>query len=264
MVTPLTLWLSLYMYIHTCVRAIEHATLLSTLAPTVCHYSASLVKREFYLFSLLFQVSAWGGYVFIINLVPLHVFILILMGRFSNRYYVYCMCMTLMPFVAADLHSSIHTITYILGFQLIHTFSLTSLSFPSLSSLSFYLSLSPLSSHSLFLSLFFPTLFLPRIYVAYVTFYLLGLIMSMQVPFVGFQPIRTSEHMAAAGVFALLNAYGLLKYLQARLTGRQFRKLFFAAVVTSAGLVFVAVVLLTYLGYVAPWSGRFYSLYDTG
>ena len=104
----------------------------------------------------------------------------------------------------------------------------------------------------------------PRIYVAYVTFYLLSLIMSMQVPFVGFQPIRTSEHMAAAGVFALLNAYGLLKYLQARLTGKQFRKLFFAAIVSSAGLVFVAVVLLTYLEYVAPWSGRLYSLHDAG
>ena len=109
-----------------------------------------------------------------------------------------------------------------------------------------------------------PLLHVPRIYVAYVTFYLLGLVMSMQVPFVGFQPIRTSEHMAAAGVFALLNAYGFLKYLQARLTGRQFRRLFFAAVVGCAGVVFVAVVLLTYLGYVAPWSGRFYSLYDTG
>ena len=31
------------------------------------------------------QVSAWGGYVFIINLIPLHVFALILMGRFSHR-----------------------------------------------------------------------------------------------------------------------------------------------------------------------------------
>ena len=34
---------------------------------------------------------------------------------------------------------------------------------------------------------------------AYTTFFILGLLMSMQVPFVGFQPIRTSEHMAAAG-----------------------------------------------------------------
>lgn len=34
---------------------------------------------------------------------------------------------------------------------------------------------------------------------AYSTFYIVGLVLSMQVPFVGFQPIRTSEHMAAAG-----------------------------------------------------------------
>jgi len=34
------------------------------------------------------QVSAWGGYVFIINLVPLHVFVLLLMQRFSRRVYV--------------------------------------------------------------------------------------------------------------------------------------------------------------------------------
>ena len=86
----------------------------------------------------------------------------------------------------------------------------------------------------------------------------------MQVPFVGFQPIRTSEHMAAAGVFVLLHAYGALKYLQFHLTGKQFRRLFFTSIVVSAGVVFVGVVGLTYLGYIAPWSGRFYSLYDTG
>lgn len=34
---------------------------------------------------------------------------------------------------------------------------------------------------------------------AYSTFYVVGLVLSMQIPFVGFQPIRTSEHMAAAG-----------------------------------------------------------------
>ena len=39
--------------------------------------------------------------------------------------------------------------------------------------------------------------------VAYTTFFLLGLVMSMQVPFVGFQPLRTSEHMAAAGIVQL-------------------------------------------------------------
>lgn len=38
------------------------------------------------------------------------------------------------------------------------------------------------------------------VFLAYSTFYIVGLILSMQIPFVGFQPIRTSEHMAAAGM----------------------------------------------------------------
>jgi asparagine N-glycosylation enzyme membrane subunit Stt3 len=38
-----------------------------------------------------YMVSAWGGYVFITNLVPLHALTLILMGRYSSRLYVaYC------------------------------------------------------------------------------------------------------------------------------------------------------------------------------
>ena len=72
--------------------------------------------------SYFYMVSAWGGYVFIINLIPLHVFALLVMGRYSNR-----------------------------------------------------------------------------LFTSYTTFYILGLLLSMQIPFVGFQPIRTSEHMAASG-----------------------------------------------------------------
>ena len=37
----------------------------------------------------------------------------------------------------------------------------------------------------------------------------MALILSMQVPFVGFQPIRTSEHMASAGMIDYEN-YSLL------------------------------------------------------
>ncbi|XP_045606942.1 dolichyl-diphosphooligosaccharide--protein glycosyltransferase subunit STT3B isoform X1 [Procambarus clarkii] len=137
--------------------------------------------------SYFYMVSAWGGYVYIINLIPLHVFALLLMGRFSHR-----------------------------------------------------------------------------LYTAYTTFYILGLICSMQIPFVGFQPIRTSEHMAAAGVFALLNAVAVLKYLQSVMTRAEFRHFFLVAAGTAAGAVFLAVVGLTWMGIVAPWSGRFYSLWDTG
>lgn len=137
--------------------------------------------------SYFYMVSAWGGYVFIINLIPLHVFVLLLMGRYS-----------------------------------------------------------------------------PRIFTSYTTFYILGLLFSMQIPFVGFQPIRTSEHMAALGVFALLMAVAVLKYFQSVLSKSEFKKLFIFGAIVAAGAVFLVVVLLTMMGIVAPWSGRFYSLWDTG
>ncbi|XP_075158518.1 catalytic subunit 3B of the oligosaccharyltransferase complex [Haematobia irritans] len=137
--------------------------------------------------SYFYMVSAWGGYVFIINLIPLHVFVLLIMGRYS-----------------------------------------------------------------------------PRLLTSYSTFYILGLILSMQIPFVGFQPIRTSEHMAAMGVFLLLLAVGALKHLQTVLSRNEFKKLFIVGGLCAAGVVFLGVVTLTVMGVVAPWSGRFYSLWDTG
>ncbi|KAM7534519.1 hypothetical protein Aperf_G00000115609 [Anoplocephala perfoliata] len=135
----------------------------------------------------MYMVSAWGGYVFIINLVPLHVFVLCLTGRYSSR-----------------------------------------------------------------------------LYVAYTSFYILGLILSMQIPFVGFQPVRTSEHMAAAGVFVLLQAVEFFHYLQSLAPPGKLRSLFTLGIVAIAILVFLGVCGLTVAGVIAPWSGRFYSLWDTG
>uniref|UniRef100_A0AAR2KB80 dolichyl-diphosphooligosaccharide--protein glycotransferase n=1 Tax=Pygocentrus nattereri TaxID=42514 RepID=A0AAR2KB80_PYGNA len=137
--------------------------------------------------SYFYMVSAWGGYVFIINLIPLHVFVLLLMQRFSKR-----------------------------------------------------------------------------VYIAYSTFYIVGLVLSMQIPFVGFQPIRTSEHMAAAGVFALLQAYAFLQYLKDKLTRQERQSLFYLGVSIAALAVFLSVIYLSFIGCIAPWSGRFYSLWDTG
>jgi dolichyl-diphosphooligosaccharide--protein glycosyltransferase len=34
------------------------------------------------------MVGAWGGYVFIINLIPLHVLALLFTGRYSNKLYI--------------------------------------------------------------------------------------------------------------------------------------------------------------------------------
>ncbi|KAI8996873.1 Oligosaccharyl transferase STT3 subunit-domain-containing protein [Pilobolus umbonatus] len=138
-------------------------------------------------FFYFYMVAAWGGYVFIINIIPLHVFVLMLMGRFSNR-----------------------------------------------------------------------------VYVSYSTFYILGTLMSMQIPFVGFQPTRTSEHMAALGVFGLCQIMAFVSFLKTHLQEKQFQVVFRATILLLAVLGFVAVVTLTLSGYIAPWTGRFYSLWDTG
>ena len=42
--------------------------------------------------------------------------------------------------------------------------------------------------------------FTNRLYVGYSSWYAIGTLASMQVPFVGFQPVRTSEHMGALGM----------------------------------------------------------------
>merc|ERR1712110_1045389 len=70
--------------------------------------------------------------------------------------------------------------------------------------------------------------------------------------------------MASAGVFALLQAVAFIKYIQTYLTKKEFKYFFFTAGAVAAALVFLTVVGLTWAGVIAPWSGRFYSLWDTG
>lgn len=143
-------------------------------------YAAEAALAYFYM------VAAWGGYVFIINLIPLHVLALILMGRYSSR-----------------------------------------------------------------------------IYVAYSTFYALGTVFSMQVPFVGFQPIRTSEHMAALGVFGLLQLVAFADLVKGLVSPKQFKQLLQSSIVLGSVIIAVLGVALSYGGNIAPWAGRFYSLWDT-
>ncbi|KAJ5423804.1 hypothetical protein N7491_009020 [Penicillium cf. griseofulvum] len=134
-----------------------------------------------------YMVSAWGGYVFITNLIPLHVFVLLCMGRYSAR-----------------------------------------------------------------------------VYISYTTWYALGTLGSMQIPFVGFLPIRNSDHMSALGVFGLLQLVAFAEFIRAYLPGKQFQKLLTSMVLLTFGLGFGGLVLLSVSGVIAPWSGRFYSLWDTG
>ncbi|KAG5844580.1 hypothetical protein ANANG_G00164020 [Anguilla anguilla] len=132
-----------------------------------------------------YMVSSWGGYVFLINLIPLHVLVLMLTGRFSHR-----------------------------------------------------------------------------IYVAYCTVYCLGTMLSMQISFVGFQPVQSSEHMAAFGVFGLCQIHAFVDYLRSKLNAQQFEVLF-KSVISLVGFALLSVgTVLMLTGKISPWTGRFYSLLD--
>ncbi|KRZ04635.1 Protein argonaute-2 [Trichinella zimbabwensis] len=132
-----------------------------------------------------YMVSSWGGYVFLINLIPLHVLTLLCCSRFSHR-----------------------------------------------------------------------------IYIAYSVVYTLGTILSMQIPFVGFQPVSTSEHMAAFGVFGIVQIYAFFAYIRSKSTDAQFNYLF-RTIITFVAIAGISVILLAeFFGKIAPWTGRFYSLLD--
>ncbi|PIL24796.1 hypothetical protein GSI_12682 [Ganoderma sinense ZZ0214-1] len=106
--------------------------------------------------------------------------------------------------------------------------------------------------------------FSSRLYVAYSSWYAIGTLASMQVPFVGFQPVRTSEHMAALGVFGLLQIVAFAELVRAHVSSKQFQSILFGSVIGIGLLGALAFGGLTYKGWIAPWTGRFYSLWDTG
>ncbi|THH17449.1 hypothetical protein EW146_g3357 [Bondarzewia mesenterica] len=103
-----------------------------------------------------------------------------------------------------------------------------------------------------------------RLYVAYSSWYAIGTLASMQVPFVGFQPVRTSEHMGALGVFGLLQIVAFVQLVRSHVSSKQFQDLLFVSAVAAGLLGALGIIGLTYSGAIAPWTGRFYSLWDTG
>lgn len=147
--------------------------------------TGSLFWSTFCALAYFYMVSSWGGYVFLINLIPMHVLALMLTGRFSHR-----------------------------------------------------------------------------IYVAYSTVYTIGTILSMQISFVGFQPVQSSEHMAAFGVFGLCQIHAFLDYLRSKLSTKQFETLFKLLAIVVGVAALIAGGVLTFMGKISPWTGRFYSLLD--
>jgi len=132
-----------------------------------------------------YMVSAWGGYIFIINLIPLYVFVLLVSGRYSSR-----------------------------------------------------------------------------LYIAYSTFYTIGTLLSMQITFVGFQAVQSSEHMAAFGMFGLIQIYAFLNWVNSHLSAESYNKFFNYGVASLLGFLAVSFTAATATGYISPWTGRFYTLLD--
>jgi dolichyl-diphosphooligosaccharide--protein glycosyltransferase len=87
-----------------------------------------------------YMVAAWGGYSFIINIIPIFVICIIFANRFNNK-----------------------------------------------------------------------------IYIAYSVFYVLGTMLAMTIPFVTFNAIKSSEHLASHCVFFAMNAYVVVEYLRKNL-----------------------------------------------
>lgn len=81
-----------------------------------------------------YMVASWGGYAFIINIIPIFVVFLVIIGRFTMR-----------------------------------------------------------------------------LYTSYSIFYVAGTLFAMQIPFVGFQAIFSSEHLASHGVFIFLQVPLIIK-----------------------------------------------------
>ncbi|KAI3776427.1 hypothetical protein L1987_46209 [Smallanthus sonchifolius] len=137
-------------------------------------------------FGYFYMVSAWGGYVFIINLIPLYVLVLLITGRYSMR-----------------------------------------------------------------------------LYVAYNCMYIVGMLLAMQIRFVGFQHVQSGEHMAAMGVFFLIQVFYFLVWVKHMLNDTKlFQALLRIGVTSAASVGAIALGVGTASGYISPWTGRFYSLLD--
>ena len=67
-----------------------------------------------------------------------------------------------------------------------------------------------------------------------------------------------------SGVFGLLEIIAFAQLVRSHLSSKQFQNLLLGSVVAAGILGTLAIVGLTYKGWIAPWTGRFYSLWDTG
>lgn len=100
-----------------------------------------------------------------------------------------------------------------------------------------------------------------NIYIAYSIFYVFGTLLAMQIPFVRFLAISSSEHMASHGVFFVVQVYMLLNFLRRYIpkeTVEKVVKYFLVGLAIGFGAFFILLLLLGQ----TQWSGRSMTLLD--
>lgn len=78
------------------------------------------------------------------------------------------------------------------------------------------------------------------------------------------QLFRVKPELTSAGVFGLLQLVAFVEFLRQQVPNRQFQTLLRSLILIVFAVSLGLLVLLTVSGVIAPWSGRFYSLWDTG
>lgn len=134
--------------------------------------------------SYFYMVAAWGGYSFIINIIPIYVLGLIIIKKFNMK-----------------------------------------------------------------------------VYVAYSIFYVVGSCMALQIPFVNYAVIRSSEHLASHGVFFVCQLYVLIEWIKKQITKEQYDRITRFIVISGGAIGLVLFFYLTLTG-ITRWSGRSLTLLD--
>ena len=111
------------------------------------------------------------------------------------------------------------------------------------------------------LCIIFANKFNMKIYIAYSVFYVLGTVLAMTIPFVTFNAIKSSEHLASHCVFFGMQAYVLVEFVRKNLPEAQFKGLVRIGIALSM-LTFCFVFAYLTLSGNTKWSGRSMTLLD--
>ena len=111
------------------------------------------------------------------------------------------------------------------------------------------------------LGLIFIKKFNMKVYIAYSVFYIMGSLLAMQITFVNFAVVRSSEHLASHGVFFIVQAYVLIQWLKEKVTQEQFDK-YSRIILTYSTIGFGIVFAYASITGYTRWSGRSMTLLD--